>query len=270
MNTNILALASSLSDQDLLARVGVLAGKERESSVELVAHLAVLDARPAVFAARRPRFALHLLHAGASALRRRHLQPYSGGSSLPRLSGDPRLAGLRRAVPHLGADAASAPHTGEPRSRARQGQWPKPARDRGPGRGAGATTGCPVFRPETPYGHASAHAHARDHVAGDARRGGHSWASRAGASDQLSTAPTDAPPDHRNHLARALPRPVHDRQGEPRQARARPGPSSPRDPGWRSGCDLRPRPHPAPREGGEGQARGNRQAAPTSYPPRGG
>src|SRR5437867_1288395 len=51
MNTNILALASSLSDQDLLARVSVLAGKEREASVELVAHLAALDARPALFAA---------------------------------------------------------------------------------------------------------------------------------------------------------------------------------------------------------------------------
>src|SRR5438552_18437208 len=51
MSMNILALASGLSDQDLLARVGVLAGKEREASVELVAHLAVLDARPALFAA---------------------------------------------------------------------------------------------------------------------------------------------------------------------------------------------------------------------------
>jgi hypothetical protein len=51
MNTNILALASSLSDHDLLARVGVLAGKEREASVELVAHLAALDARPALYAA---------------------------------------------------------------------------------------------------------------------------------------------------------------------------------------------------------------------------
>src|SRR5258706_8702312 len=51
MNTNILALASSLSDQDLLLRVGVLAGKEREVSVELVAHLAALDARPSLFAA---------------------------------------------------------------------------------------------------------------------------------------------------------------------------------------------------------------------------
>ena len=52
MNTNILALASGLSDHDLLARIGVLVGREREATVELVAHLAVLDARPAVFAAR--------------------------------------------------------------------------------------------------------------------------------------------------------------------------------------------------------------------------
>src|SRR5260221_9144276 len=52
MNTDILALASSLSDQDLLTRVGVLAGNERDASVELVAHLAVLDARPALYAAK--------------------------------------------------------------------------------------------------------------------------------------------------------------------------------------------------------------------------
>jgi len=51
MNTNILALASRLSDQDLLARVSVLAGNERDASVELVAHLAALDARPALYAA---------------------------------------------------------------------------------------------------------------------------------------------------------------------------------------------------------------------------
>jgi hypothetical protein len=51
MNTNILALASSLSDHDLLARIGVLAGNEREATVELVAHLAELDTRPALFAA---------------------------------------------------------------------------------------------------------------------------------------------------------------------------------------------------------------------------
>jgi hypothetical protein len=52
MNTNMLALASGLSDQDLLARVGALAGKEREATAELVAHLAALDDRPSLYAAR--------------------------------------------------------------------------------------------------------------------------------------------------------------------------------------------------------------------------
>src|SRR5260221_3745611 len=51
MKTNILITASALSDQDLLAHLELLAGKERESSVELVAHLAALDSRPALFAA---------------------------------------------------------------------------------------------------------------------------------------------------------------------------------------------------------------------------
>src|SRR5713226_4012361 len=51
MNTNMLALASGLSDQDLLTRIDALAGKEREASAELVAHLAVLEARPSLYAA---------------------------------------------------------------------------------------------------------------------------------------------------------------------------------------------------------------------------
>jgi hypothetical protein len=51
MNTNLLALASGLSDQDLLARIATLAGKEREASVELVAHLAELDTRSSLYAA---------------------------------------------------------------------------------------------------------------------------------------------------------------------------------------------------------------------------
>jgi 5-methylcytosine-specific restriction endonuclease McrA len=50
MNTNMLALASVLSDHDLLARVGVLAGRERRAAAELVAHLAELDTRPALYA----------------------------------------------------------------------------------------------------------------------------------------------------------------------------------------------------------------------------
>jgi hypothetical protein len=51
MNTNILIIASALSDHDLLARLEMFAGKEREASAELVAHLAALDGRPSLFAA---------------------------------------------------------------------------------------------------------------------------------------------------------------------------------------------------------------------------
>ena len=50
MKRNILAIADELSDQDLHARLCLLAGKEREDSMELVAHLAILDRRPAVYA----------------------------------------------------------------------------------------------------------------------------------------------------------------------------------------------------------------------------
>src|SRR6266581_1356570 len=50
MKTNILATAAALSDRDLLARLEMLAGRERESLVELVAHLAALDRRPGLYA----------------------------------------------------------------------------------------------------------------------------------------------------------------------------------------------------------------------------
>jgi hypothetical protein len=49
MTINIFTTAAALSDQDLLARLSALAGKEREATAELVAHLAALDARPAVY-----------------------------------------------------------------------------------------------------------------------------------------------------------------------------------------------------------------------------
>jgi len=44
-NSGLISVASRLSDADLLRRLLVLAGRERESTVELVAHLAELDAR---------------------------------------------------------------------------------------------------------------------------------------------------------------------------------------------------------------------------------
>src|SRR5438128_11665960 len=51
MKANILATAAGLSDRDLLARLERLAGRERDACVDLVAHLAALDSRPALYAA---------------------------------------------------------------------------------------------------------------------------------------------------------------------------------------------------------------------------
>jgi len=51
MTTNILATAIALSDHDLLVRIDALAGTERETTAELVAHLAALELRPSLYAA---------------------------------------------------------------------------------------------------------------------------------------------------------------------------------------------------------------------------
>ena len=52
MTIDVLSVADALSDDDLLARLPVLAGDEREATVELIAHLAALDCRPSLHAAR--------------------------------------------------------------------------------------------------------------------------------------------------------------------------------------------------------------------------
>src|SRR5262245_40858740 len=51
MQNNILITAHALSDGDLLVRLHALAHREREASVELVAHLIALEARPMLYAA---------------------------------------------------------------------------------------------------------------------------------------------------------------------------------------------------------------------------
>src|SRR5688572_2391106 len=51
MSMNSLARAAALKDEELLARIDALAGKERETSAELVAHLAALELRPSLYAA---------------------------------------------------------------------------------------------------------------------------------------------------------------------------------------------------------------------------
>src|SRR5215217_7495498 len=51
MTIDIIAAATALTDHELLARLHVLAAKERSASAELVAHLAVLESRPGLYAA---------------------------------------------------------------------------------------------------------------------------------------------------------------------------------------------------------------------------
>jgi hypothetical protein len=52
MTINVLATADALSDRDLLARLDHLAGRERATIAELVAHLAALDERRSLYAAK--------------------------------------------------------------------------------------------------------------------------------------------------------------------------------------------------------------------------
>jgi len=52
MKNDMIALAAALSDEALLARLALLAGKEREATAELIVHLAALDARPSLYASK--------------------------------------------------------------------------------------------------------------------------------------------------------------------------------------------------------------------------
>jgi len=51
MKTDLLTIVTALSDADLLSRIETLARTERESTAELVGHLAVLEIRPSAYAA---------------------------------------------------------------------------------------------------------------------------------------------------------------------------------------------------------------------------
>jgi hypothetical protein len=86
-----------------------------------------------------------------------------------------------------------------------------------------------------------------------------------------SAAGSAAPADHRSDVAAALPRPVHDRGREPRQAAAPPDTSTPGDSRRRPCLDRGSCPDVAPGEGRTKEAGGGGQAeARAPYPPRGG
>ena len=148
MNTNILALASSLSYYDLLERV---AAPDQGTVNVSRARCAPGHARhPSVLYAAEGSARFRLLHAGARASPRLRRQCRLCGSSLPTLFRDPRPAELRHGVAHCRSNAVPAPHSREPCGGVGPGQWPNPARDRGPRCGAGAAAGCRVIRRKVP------------------------------------------------------------------------------------------------------------------------
>src|SRR6266704_659361 len=130
MKINILAIAAGLSDRDLLARLETLAGRERESLVELVAHLAALDSRPALYAVHGYgslfSYCTQALRLSEDAACNR----IDAARTCPALPRDPRPAGLRRGHPHHRTAAGPAPHAGESLVGPRRGQGSDSPADR--------------------------------------------------------------------------------------------------------------------------------------------
>ena len=261
------ALASGLSDHDLLDRIacarrqgargvgraGRPPGRARCAAVPLRRARSMV--RSSAIARRR-----------SASLRRRRVQSHRRGSGLPAFPGDPRRAGLGRVVADLRPAArvrisrrrTTRPFWREASGRSRREIEELIAR-------AGAASGRAVFGPEASMPASARHSAAAT-AGDDSGRGGRTGALAIAQSPAVCAAPSD----RRAHLAGALSRPVHGRQGEPRQAAAPAGASAPRDPGRRSRRDLRSCDHAAPREGREGEDRRGGEAAAAAYPSRDG
>ncbi len=136
MQDRLLAVAARLSDADLLRRVVVLAGREREATVELVAHLAELDARR-LYARRGLWLALQLLHGSAPARRARCLQSHRSRPRESSGSRHPRPVGRRVPEPQHGAAARSASPSRQLRVARVDGEGEEQAGGRGARRTAG-------------------------------------------------------------------------------------------------------------------------------------
>ena len=148
MKIDILASAAALSDHELLARLDVLAQRERDDGVELLAHLAALDTRPSLYASlgygtlfsyctEALRFSEDVACNRIVVARACRRYP---GAPRPVGFGRDDLSSIRRIAPPS--------HAGEPRGRSGQGGGPQPEGDRSAGRGARAAAGRSDRRPE--------------------------------------------------------------------------------------------------------------------------
>ena len=112
MNTNLIIIAATLSDEALLAELKCLAQGSRQKTVELIAHLAVLEVASSI--APKGRVPVRVLHGDPPLLGGGRLQPHQGRESSRRFPGDPRPAHRRVGEPDDRSPPGSAPDDGEP------------------------------------------------------------------------------------------------------------------------------------------------------------
>ena len=268
MKTTILDVARSLSDQDLLDSLPVLAGNERHSSVELIAHLAALQERPSLYEGlgfgslfeyctsrlRLSEDATCTRTAVAGACRRFPVILDLLATGATNLTNIRRLAGKLTAENHEAILARAVHRTREEIEILVRELDPLPDL-----RSSVRKVAAPVAAGSPPP--APAHSPSQGAISLPPAEGAAPVAVRASRSSTGRPALGAA----------AIPRQVHHRRGNAPEAPARPDPAAPRDPRRRPRRDLRSRARGAPGEGREDEAGGNGEAAPgTVYPSRNG
>jgi hypothetical protein len=145
MHANILTIAGALSDQDLLARLELLSGREREASVELVAHLAVLDTRPILYAANGYgslfSYCTQALRLSEDAACNR-IEAARACRRFPQILDLLSAGELSLTEPHDRATPGQASDRRQPRMGPGPSGAPEPARGRSTGGGVGSAAGC--------------------------------------------------------------------------------------------------------------------------------
>ena len=250
------ALASGLSDHDLLDRIAALARKEREASAELVAHLAVLDARPSLYAALGHgslfSYCTQALRLSEDAACNR-IDAARACRRFPMIlerlaSGALSLATVRMLRPHLTPENHEAV-LAEASGRTRQDILELIARL--------------APRPDVPSTVRKLPA-----VTVPARSAPMATSPIAAAASEPVPSILTPPPTPRPIIEPTSPERYRVQFTHARQAATTSGAPAPRDPERRSGRHLRSRGHAAPREGRAGEDRRGGQAA--AYPSRDG
>jgi hypothetical protein len=262
MKMNTLTIANALSDQDLLSRLQAVAGREREASAELVAHLAALDSRPSLYAAQGYgslfTYCTQALRLSEDAACTR-IEAARACRRFPVIlellvSGELSLTAVRRLGRHLTVEN-HRDILARAKRRSRE-QIEVLVAELAPRPDVPTSVRTLPASSATPF---SAAIPAEAPTAMPAE----SSPTRCAARGVLFGIPADRPADGAGALSGA----VHDRAGDPREAAAPAGTSAPRDPGRRSSGHLRPSPLLAPPDRREQEAGGNETAAsPTAYP----